>query len=150
MITKEIINKIVDQYRTQITAEAMLYGLDDTQYPEYKKKLDARHKMATLECELIREILERELVQPNQSKHEDAPQGLNITLSSDGLKLTVDIDHLQKCGIKTFATNGKMFAMYNRTFTRDEATEVIKSMDYQCSLEDEWRTNKNKGDRNVL
>jgi len=81
-----------------------------------------------------------------QEIKEDNPfDGIFISLDSAGngtrtARIVVDVEHLLKCGIKSFATNGRMLSVYNRKFTKEEATEMIRSMDYQCDITDRWKS----------
>lgn len=58
----------------------------------------------------------------------------------NAISVIVDIEHLKNCGIKTFATNGQMYAAYTTKFSKAEAEKLLDSMDEQCALEDIWRS----------
>ena len=58
----------------------------------------------------------------------------------NAIGVVVDIEHLGGCGVRAFATNGRMYAAYTRKFNKADAERLLDSMDEQCALEDMWRS----------
>lgn len=52
----------------------------------------------------------------------------------NAIGVVIDIEHLRGCEIRTFATNGRMYAAYTTKFSKTEAEKLLDSMDEQCSL----------------
>ena len=72
----------------------------------------------------------------------DAVEGIFVATEGSHRRagVVVNLDHLRKSGVKAFATNGRMFAAYNKKFTREEAENLLESMNHQCELEDLWKS----------